>query len=130
MKQTKIYVLSDWPVLRRLSACSSRDRQLDSPTVVLLYECAAAEDWAAMDQDEREFANAILASQRQKRSPPTVPFKAVCSECSSEVISWHSSCVDVPKGEKRGLVYCECGRVGADSSDVDGMGRVLSGDVS
>jgi hypothetical protein len=59
---------------------------------------------------------------------PTRPFETICKHCGDIVRSWHGSVVNVPAGEARGLVFCGCGRTGADSSDVNDMGRVLSRD--
>lgn len=128
MQSDKVYTLSDWPVLEKISARTTSDRTLDSHNVTLLYEVAATDDdWAAMDQEEYEFAKALLASRHRRHPLPSSPFKATCPHCSEVVVSWHKLCVDVPKGEKRGLVFCGCGRTGADSADVEGVGRIIGG---
>lgn len=127
MTTKKMYLLSDCPVLKRISERTTRDTRLDFDSVMLLYEMAATdEDWDDMDEHERSFSQAILASQYRQRPPPSIPFKAKCPHCSDVIISWHTLCIDVPKGEARGLIYCGCGRTGVDSSDVDGMGRMIS----
>ncbi len=125
MIPNKIYSLQDWPVLSRISAITSDQKQLHADAVILLYETASEKDWSDMDLHEREFAEAILACQHRKSAPPSAPFEMICPKCSEVVKSWHSSSIDVPLGEKRGLVFCSCGHVGVDSSDRPGTGRVL-----
>lgn len=127
MTARRMYLLCDYPILKRVSERTTCDSQLDLESVMLLYEMAASdEDRDDMDEHERGFAEAVLARRYRQRPPPTVPFKAKCPHCRGVVISWHASCIDVPKGASRGLVYCGCGRTGADSSDVDGLGRIIS----
>lgn len=101
--------------------------ELDLQDVLLFYEMVATEDDRAdMDEHERGFAEAVLASRYRQSPPPSVPFKAICHHCSDVIISWHASCIEVPRGEARGIAYCGCGRTVADSSDMDGMGPVIA----
>lgn len=126
MTTEKMYSLSNYPVLKEISERTSRDIELAIEDVRLLYETAAIdEDQANMDEYERSFAEAVLASRHRRSPPPSVPFKAICPHCSDVIISWHALCIDVPKGETRGIAYCGCGRTAADSSDMDGMGRMI-----
>lgn len=126
MTKEKMYPLSDYPVLKRLSQRTSRETELDIEDVMLFYEMVATDDDRAdMDEHERGFAEAVLASRYRQMPPPSVPFKATCPHCSDVIISWHASCIDVPKGEARGIAYCGCGRTAADSSDMNGMGRLI-----
>ena len=126
MTKEKMYPLSDYPVLKRMSERTSRDTELDIEAVLLFYEMVATDDDRAdMDEHERGFADAVLASRYRQSPPPSVPFKAICPHCSDVIISWHASCTDVPRGETRGIAYCGCGRTAADSSDMDGMGRII-----
>ncbi len=126
MTTEKMYSLSDYPVLKRMSERASRDTELNFDEVRMFYEMVATDDDRAdMDEHERGFSAAVLASRYRQNPPPTIPFKAICPHCSDVIISWHASCIDVPRGKARGIAYCGCGLTAADSSDMDGMGRII-----
>jgi hypothetical protein len=57
--------------------------------------------------------------------PSGSPFEVICKHCGATAKSWHYTDKHIPAGEERGLVYCKCGRTGADSMGVKGMGRVI-----
>jgi len=53
------------------------------------------------------------------------PFTIKCRYCDEVITSWQLSATDAPADSPRGLVFCGCGRTGADSLGVKGMGRIL-----
>lgn len=127
MTLRKTYILSDWPTLARIEARFSDASCLPVDDVIDNYQHAATgEDWAQMDDHERAFAKAIVASRHRLHPPPTEPFRATCVQCGDTLTSWHQSCIDVPIGDQRGMVLCQCGCMAADSSDRNGMGRIIA----
>jgi ribosomal protein S27E len=64
---------------------------------------------------------------KKQRTPTTSPFQVKCPHCGTIAKSWHHSTKYMPKGETRGVAWCECGRTGADSAGVKGVGRVIEG---
>lgn len=53
------------------------------------------------------------------------PFQIQCPHCGEVVTSWHWSAANIPEDGQRGLVWCGCGRTGADSMGIKDRGRVL-----
>ena len=53
------------------------------------------------------------------------PFRVRCKRCNSVAESWHYT-QSPPEGATIGMAYCECGKVGADSIGVPGVGRIVT----